>query len=225
MEETMHKIFRGTCWFLLVLFPAALFAGDAQTAAMLSGRGTVRVNGALAPSSSVVYEGDKVVTGKDASVTITSKGRTIVLPEESSLAYIGKQVRLEDGRVLIASRPGTEARLGNLTISSARGVAKFQMRNQGKTMVLAALDGSLNVSDGLHRITLPSGKAMAFADESTANGGGAGAGAGAPAPAVQGGGIPDWVILAGVGATGGTLGGLAASGVIGGGQHVSPSEP
>lgn len=87
-------------------------------------------------------------------------------------------------------------------------------------MVLAALEGSLNVSDGLHRIELPRGKMMAAAEESA----GGESAAGAPGPAVQGG-IPGWVVLAGAAAIGGTLGGLAAADVIGGQVPVSPIVP
>ena len=217
-------ILRWTCWCLLVIFPAALVAADTENVAMLSGSGTVRVNGVVVPGSSAVYAGDKVVTDKSSSVTLTSKGRSILLPEDSSLAYNGRQVRLEEGRVLITARPGTEAQLGNLTVSSARGFAKFQMRSSGSTMVLAALTGSLNVTDGVHRIALPGGQTMTAAALTQGGAIAVGAGAGTPAP-VGTAAISGWAIAGGgAAAAGGTLGGLAAAGVIGG-SPASPSQP
>src|ERR1700680_3467018 len=88
-EGFMYSVFQWTCWCLLVVFPTTLFAADVENVAMLSGSGTVQINGAISPTSSTVFAGDKVATAKGSSVTLTSKGRNIILPENSSVTYSG----------------------------------------------------------------------------------------------------------------------------------------
>jgi hypothetical protein len=128
----MRSAFKWTSWCLSVVFPMTLFASDAESVAMLSGKGTVQINGAITQTSSTVFTGDRVATAKDSSVTLTSAGRNIVLPEKSSITYGGKQVRLEYGRVLINAQPGTEAQLGNLTISPSQAGSQFEMRSSDR---------------------------------------------------------------------------------------------
>src|SRR6266571_4877649 len=144
----MRYAFLWTSWCLLGVFPVTVVAAGVDNAAMLSGSGTVRVNGVVSPQSSTVFAGDKVATEKGSSVTLTSKGRTIIMPENSSVTFGGRRVKLEYGRVTINAQPGTEAQLGNLMITPAGSDARLEMMNSGNKMVLVARAGSLNLSEG-----------------------------------------------------------------------------
>ena len=157
----MRNLFQWTCWCLLVVFPMSLYAADVENVAMLSGSGTVQINGASSPNTSTVFVGDKVATAKDSTVVLSSKGRTIILPENSSVTYGGKRVRLEYGQAFINAQPGTEAQLADLTITPAQADAKLEMmKSSGNKMVLVARAGSFNVTDGRHSLVLESGQAL-----------------------------------------------------------------
>lgn len=223
----MQKLIQWTSWCLLFVFPATMLAVNVENVAMLSASGTVRVNGAVSPQSSTVIAGDTVMTAKDSAVTLTSKGRTITLPENSSLTYNGKRVRFEYGRMLVSAQPGTEAQLGNLTISPARAGAKMTMQSSGKQLVLVAEAGSLNVTDGMHSLTLLTGQSLTTSGTEGPSRAPSGSGGGAPSPALTSG-IPGWVFgLAGLAVGAGTMGGLAATGVFssGSGRALSPTNP
>ncbi len=220
----MRKVFQWTCWCLLFMFPTSLLATDVENVAMLSGSGTVQINGTSSPRTSTVFAGDRVATAKDSSVTLTSKGRTIILPEDSSVTYGGKRVRLEYGQVFINTQPGTEAQLGNLTISPAETNAQIEMRSSGSNMVLVARAGSLSVTDGTNNWTLASGQTMMTDDPKDQIGE---ASTAAPTPTYRkrrGG----WIILGGGAAA---LGGLMAIRSSSSSTHnsstnvLSPSQP
>jgi hypothetical protein len=216
----MNRIMRMFCWTMAVVFPVSLFAGGADPA-MLKGRGVVKVNGSPVPVSYTVYGGDQITTGANASVHLLAKGTSITLPEDSSILYGGRQLEVQSGRVLLntTAASGVKARIGGLTIVPAGRNARFQMANSGEKLVLAALDGALRVTDGVHSIVLSSGKMMTSAAPQTA-GGGPGTGTGT---AASSGGIPGWVVgVLVIGVAGGVIGGLAAVGEFG---SASPSIP
>lgn len=216
----MNRMMRILCWAMVVVFPVSLLAGDAAPA-MLTSRGVVRVNGSLVPGSYTVYGGDQITTEANASVHLLARGSSITLPADSSILYGGKQLEVRSGRVLVSTTAssGVQARIGNLTVVPAGSNARFQMADSGEKLVLAALDGALRVSDGVHSIVLSSGKMMTSAAPQTA-GGGPGTGTGTTASS---GGIPGWVVgVLVIGVAGGVIGGLAAVGEFG---SASPSIP
>lgn len=213
----MCKIVRLTCWSLLLAFPMAVMAADVNVA-MLSGSGVVKVNGAAVPRSATVYSGDKVATEKDSTVVITGKSAVMVLPSDSAVVYGGKKIQMQYGRALVNAQTGTEIRLANLTITPAEPRAKVQLRS-GATLTVAALQGSVNVTDGVYHVILPAGQMMtrmASADEPAPP---------APPVATVGSAIPGWVTAAvSVGVVGGAVGGMAAAGVFSSGT-TSPTSP
>jgi hypothetical protein len=204
---------------------------------MLSGTGIVQVNGATSPRTSTVFAGDKVATAKDSTVTLTSRGRTILLPENSSVTYGGKRVKLEYGRALINAQRGTEAQLGNLIISPAQADAKLEMQTSGSNMVLMAKAGSLNVTNGSESLVLESGQTLMAAEPQDQGGAPRGT---SPTPTYRnricgfrsgdsGKRIPCgwWIVM---GAAGATFVGLAATGEFSSGSStpataLSPATP
>jgi hypothetical protein len=156
------KMIAVTCWLMMFAVPVAVMAVDMEPA-MLSAQGAVLVNGKTVPLSTPVFPGDQITTGKDANATVITKGTTIVLPAESVIKYGDKRIQMEQGRVVVVAQPGTEARLGNLTITPSLKPAKFQLYQKGTDMGLATLEGEVNVTDGVDHITLPAGEMMTHA--------------------------------------------------------------
>jgi hypothetical protein len=213
---------RLTCWVVLMSFPAAMMAAETNmNAATLYGSGAVEVNKSAVTRTSAVYAGDRVATGKDGMATLSAETMTIVLPGESAILYQGKRLEMQYGRVLVTARPGAEVRLGNLTVSPAGDSANFRLQQNGAQLLLAALSGSLNVTDGITSAVLPAGQMMAHAamggdDQEPAPPG--------PKPMTHHRGIPGWVVgTITAGAVGGVVGGLAAAGAFSG--ATSNSKP
>ena len=218
----MNRVMRFTCFVLLVVFPASMMAAETNmNAATLYGSGAVQVNKSAVTRTSAVYAGDRVATGKDGMATLNSETMTVVLPGESAILYQGKRLEMQYGRVLVTAQTGAEVRLGNLTVTPAESSANFRLQQNGAQMMLVALSGSLNVTDGVNRAVLPAGQMMARAamdqQEEPAP----------PAPKPQGnggGGVPGWVVATvSAAAVGGIVGGLAAAGTFS--SKPSPSKP
>ncbi len=220
------------CCVMLCVLPTALMSSD--QGAMLYGTGRVTVNARPVSRTAAVFAGDKIQTGGDASVTLAFQGTRVNMPANSSIVYQPNRIRMEYGRALFETKKGAGAELAGLSIRPAAASAKFQLTRTAKVIQVAALDGPLAVSDGLHTVQLSPGQEMsrlqppANPQEPPAAGGKAASTAGtttAPAPAVSGG-IPGWVIAAAVAtAAGGTVGGLAAAGTFSEENPPSPSQP
>lgn len=209
------------CWGMAFLVPMALLAADTN-AALLSGKGAVRVNGRVAPQSSVVYAGDKIETASDATVTLTTPRSVTVLAASSSIVYQGTALQMVAGHVQVKADRGVQAFLGNLKITPAEKDARFQMRVEGQTLILAALHGPLTVTDGTRTMVLAEGEMMTRRNrdpepvalwEARIP----------PAAALASAGIPSgWVIAAIAGA--GVVGGAAAVIVAPSGSHPASSQ-
>jgi hypothetical protein len=154
----MNRMMRLTSWLLLFIFPMAVMAADVN-AAMLSGSGVVKVNGAVVPTSATVYSGDKVATEKNSTATLTAKSTVMVLANDSAVLYKGKQVQMEKGRMLVTAQPGTEVYFAKLTITP-QSAAKFQVGQSGAKLAVVAFEGALNVTDGSHTTVLPPGQML-----------------------------------------------------------------
>jgi hypothetical protein len=219
---------------------------------MVWGTGAVLVNGKVVPGSLTVYAGDKIATDTDSTATLTNRYGTVTLPGDSAILYGGNNFRMQYGRALVVAQRGTQATLGNLTITPASPHARFQMRQSGTDMVLAVLEGSVLVSDGVNKTVLKqgqmisrnisqptvvassqSGNALASAMNSVNTANGAAVApppvapppdtAAPPPPDTPHAHIPGWVIgTVAAGAAGGIVGGMAAAGAF---RPASPVVP
>lgn len=162
----MTRIFSALCWVMACVFPVSLVAADSN-AAMLTAAGAVKVNGSVVPSSYTVFAGDQIATGTNASVSLLTKGASIGLPADSAITYGGRQVEITYGGVVIdaTAASGMKARIGNLSATPAGAKARFQMTSANGKLALAALDGALTVTDGVHTATLRAGQMLTSAPD------------------------------------------------------------
>jgi FecR protein len=211
------------CFWMLFALPSTMMGAD--KAAMLYGTGQVTINTNPVKHPSAVFAGDRIQTGSDSAVTLTFPGTRVSLAANSSISYQPNKVLMDYGRALLEAKKGTVAQMAGLTIAPAAAGAKFQLTETRGTVQVAALDGALAVSDGLHTVKLPAGQEMS--QDSAQGSASAAAGTTASAPtATVGGGMPGWAIGAIVaGVAGGTTGGLAAAGTFSSGNNPSPSQP
>lgn len=216
-----NTVVRAVCWVMAIIFPASLIAADASPA-MLRSAGPVKVNGNAVESSSIAYVGDRIQTGSNASATIAVKGGIVSLAGDSEVVYAGKAIQMRQGRALISTQKRLDGRLDKLTISPASTYAKFQMTRGDGKMTVAALEGSLSVTDGRDTVVLTPGNSLmrAVSDDSSQT---SSDDSEPPPPGRSRKHIPGWIWV--VGGVGGIFAGTIAAGVFDSGTPASPTRP
>ncbi len=152
-----QPLFRVLCWMMIVVFPTSTMLADSG-GAILQANGAVKINESAVNRSATVFNGDRVVTGKDSSAAITGKGTTILVAPGSLLIY-GDQVTLSAGGAHFNG--AFTVRAGAMTISPAAAKTRFEVRHEGGQVRINALEGNLSVSDGKQTTLLESGRTMA----------------------------------------------------------------
>jgi hypothetical protein len=149
---------------LLVVFPLGVFAAD--TPAMLMPQGAVNVNGNGTSHSTVVFNGDRITTG-DGSGAITVSGSTITIAPKSSAIYGNRSLQINAGGASVITTSGISGKLDNLTIVPVDSKAKYDFVRNGNTVMIAALQGQLRISDGRQQMLLDAGNAVSIADSTS----------------------------------------------------------
>ena len=193
-------------WLVLVLVASCSLALAGTNGAMLMGSGSVQVNGSPAANSFTVFPGDRIQTAASGSAVIKSGDALVSIASDSAIQYQGSSLTFERGNVLVTAPKGMSAHFGTLAISSNSGQAvKFQLTSANGVDRIAAIEGSLNITDGTHSAKLQPGYMMvrdpaAASDRNSP-------------PGVAG--IPGWLtVLIILGILGGIFGGLWAAGAF-----------
>jgi hypothetical protein len=200
---------------LCLLLPSLLLAGN-PGAAIGNFNGEVSLNGRSVPSSTAIFPGDKLVTGRTGGAYIARPGFTMLVGSESSAELLTIGARVINGSAEATLKPGTEILYADLHITAASDFAKVKIETRPDGWMIGAYSGDLKVTDASTTVTVPQGKALYAKlkaeprDKSTADTAAAASGGG--------GGHFKWYYGAIIGgaAAGGTIGGLYAAGVIGG---------
>ncbi|HEV3039167.1 MAG TPA: hypothetical protein VHA33_15420 [Candidatus Angelobacter sp.] len=146
-----------TAFLLAFLIPCLVMAGT--TGAILMGTGDVQVNGEQAAHSSTVFSGDRIQTAANGSALVKSPKGLVSIGADSLVKYQEDSVTLEHGVVALTVGKGIEAHLGNLVVSTdPEHNAKFQLLNANGVERIWAIEGSLNITDGVHMATLKAGE-------------------------------------------------------------------
>jgi len=144
---------------MMLVFPASVALADTQ-AAMLQVAGAVRVNGQLVSRSAAVFQGDRIVTGKDGATSLTAPGVSIHLAPDSQLTFEGTQVSLGAGGAQFTTAKTLSVRAGSLTIAPATAKARFDVVYLKGQIQVAAMEGSLAIRDGKQTTMLEAGKML-----------------------------------------------------------------
>jgi hypothetical protein len=193
---------------LVLLFLASCSLALAGTnGAMLMGSGSVQVNGSPAAKSFTVFPGDRIQTSTDGSAVIKSADAVVSIASDSAIQYQGNSLIFERGNVLVTAPRGMSAHFGNLAISSnPTQSVKFQLTSANGVDRIAAIDGSLSITDGAHSAKLEPGYMMVRAPVTASDDRNSPTGTA---------GIPGWVtVLIILGILGGIFGGLWAAGAF-----------
>lgn len=208
------QIFRKAVLVLALAGLSCLLVASTDGAILMSD-GPVLINGGQVSNSSTVFPGDRVQTAK-ASAVVKSTNALISIGNDSLVKYDGASITLERGIASVSIGKHMDTHLGNLLISAAPG-AKFQVMNTNGLERVAAIEGSLSVTDGTKAVTLAGGEMMTHTSKPEPD---------AP-PLNVGGRLPGWSIelMSESGIAGGVVGGMAATGNFKSSRPASPSGP
>jgi hypothetical protein len=146
------------CCLMMVAMPAALMAAETN-AAMVTAKGTYSVNGSQAKNSTVMA-GDRVETAAKSEAVIRTKKSAVVVPESSAVVYNGDRVQLASGQMMVMTKGGMAASMGDVQIKPAGAAARYEVSLTNGVQRVAALEGDLIVTNGTQTYTLSAGKQM-----------------------------------------------------------------
>ena len=156
---------------LAVIFPAATMSAETH-AAMLYTTNTVMLNGVGAERSSAVFAGDRIQTPANGAVRLTAEGSTVMVGPLSTLVYEGDSVRLGSGSTMVTTEKGMKTKVQRMQIAPAEQArTSYRVIRSGGQVMVAALHGSVNVSDGSSSKTVAEGNTTSVPDPAPQQGG------------------------------------------------------
>jgi len=174
---------------------------DTHGRALLRASGKVQVNGDAIRQITTLFSGDVIETDGDSAANVIAGGSSVLVLPGTSVKFLGTGMELTGGGMAITTSEAMTATVDDLMITPAgQNVSKFEIAEDEDTVVIAALQGNVAVSDGQQTSTVQEGQETRRKKKK--KGGGA-------VPAGSGGHVISGKTLAIVGgAAGGTLAGI-----------------
>jgi hypothetical protein len=161
LERRVPKLRALVSWTLLFCFPLVMAASDkAELAgAIMRSHGKVQINGASTPTTMALFSGDAVQTEADSVANITAEGSSVLVMPNSSVKYEGKAVSLHHGDVVVSTSKSLALKADQVTVAPAADKqAKFEVAENEDTVVIAARQGDLTVTDDEGTSTVTEGQ-------------------------------------------------------------------
>jgi ribosome-associated protein YbcJ (S4-like RNA binding protein) len=155
-----------TCWLrrllslTLILIACAGFGVEGTGArAVLQASGKVQVNGNASRRTTTLFSGDVVETDEGSAANIIAGGSSVLVMSDTALKFLGNGVELTQGGMAIATSEAMTATVDGLTITpAAQKFSKFEVAEDDDTVVIAARQGNVAVSDGQQTSTVQEGQ-------------------------------------------------------------------
>jgi hypothetical protein len=133
--------------------------GPGAPRAVLHASGKVQVNGTGSRSITTLFPGDSIQTDDDSVANIISGGSSVLVMPNASVKFLGNAVEINQGGVVIATSAGMAAEADGLTITpAAQKQSQFEVADNEDSVVVAARQGNVAVSDGQQSSTVPQGQ-------------------------------------------------------------------
>jgi hypothetical protein len=190
-----------TSLILMLSFSCAALGGDSPSTsgAVLHASGSVQVNGVGSPEITTLFSGDSIQTTEDSAANIIADGSSVLVMPNALVKFMGQEVELTEGGVSVATSGGMSVSSYGLTFTpSEHRQSKFEVVEYEDSVIVAARQGNVMVTDGQQTSTVPEGQ------ESTHKKKRKKAGAAIPA----GGGISGTTLAIVAGASGATVAGI-----------------
>jgi ferric-dicitrate binding protein FerR (iron transport regulator) len=140
---------------MAVLFPASMMMAESNSA-VLRASGPAMLNGAAISRNAAVLKGD-IVSATTGQVSLSSNGNTIDLPSNSSMKYEGSSIDLRSGHAVVTTASGMTAKVDTITVAPSSKSARYEVLKSDGKVTIAALNGSVSISDATHSALLTEG--------------------------------------------------------------------
>jgi len=155
---------------IIVTLPVATVLADVQ-GAMAYVQGKAKVNGRTLTNSAAIFPGDAIQTAAGSTVSLVSKGSSVLVPEGSSVTYREKEIILMSGSTQVRTAGDMSARVATFSVAPASGKpAMFELARRGSEVRISAVSGTLSISDGKATTLLESGQTITLAANGTPSG-------------------------------------------------------
>ncbi|MGE0405591.1 MAG: hypothetical protein AB7O65_04760, partial [Candidatus Korobacteraceae bacterium] len=121
--------------------------------------GDFALNGTSGPRASAVVPGDRIQTSDAASVSITSTGSNVLVGPNSSVVYQEGAIQFADGSAVVSTSSSMAAQVLGVRVSPSKASGSYRISRDGDKVTIAALKGSLVLSDGAETRTVSEGSA------------------------------------------------------------------
>jgi ferric-dicitrate binding protein FerR (iron transport regulator) len=143
-----------------MMLVSAAMAAPAVSTAVLRANGVVVVNEAAVSQSAPLFDADVVKTSADGVGTIAQKGSSVVLPANSSVQYSHAGVNLLAGSMVVKTTASYGAQIESISVKPAASGARFSMVEHGNYVTIAALEGSISITQGEKLLSLNAGTSV-----------------------------------------------------------------
>jgi hypothetical protein len=160
------------CWIWIMMMiafvPASLMATDSG-AGMVRPYGTAWLNGTPVAQSSTIFPGDFVQTSSASALNIQTPGSSVMVVSDSVVKFEGDAVQVDHGGVKLMTSKGMFARAGMVSATPASTAwTEFKLTHENGEILIVALKGDLQISDGTQTTTLPQGQQATQQDSDSA---------------------------------------------------------
>jgi hypothetical protein len=156
------------CWqrqltsiIVMISFSCAALGVDAPipSGALLHSSGKVQVNGASGREVTALLPGDSIQTAEDSVANITASGSSVLVLQNASITFVGPGVELTRGGISVTTSEQTPvSSYGLLFTPAERRQTKYEVVEYENSVIVAARQGDVIVSDGLQTSMVPEGQ-------------------------------------------------------------------
>ena len=126
---------------------------------MLQASGKVQVNGNASRQITTLFAGDVIRTDENSAANIIAGGSSVLVMPGASVRFLGNGMELTEGGMAIATSEAMTATVEDLIITPAgQKLSKYEIAEDEDTVVIAARQGNVAVSDGQQTSTVPEGQ-------------------------------------------------------------------
>jgi hypothetical protein len=150
-----------TSIILMLSFSCAALGEDSPRAsgALLHASGNVQVNGVASREITTLFSGDSIQTTEDSAANIIADGSSVLVMPNALVKFMGQAVELTEGGVSVATSGGMVVSSYGLTFTPAEHrQSKFEVVEYEDSVIVAARQGNVMVTDGQQTSTVPEGQ-------------------------------------------------------------------
>jgi hypothetical protein len=145
-----RSAFKKSVCLLLVVFTPVLFAQNSGVA-VLTGSGTVYLNGGQLASSNAVVAGDVIQTKENGTATVNGPGGSILIEPNSIVRFQGQSIALDRGQISVATGKSISVNARDFRITPVSSDwTQFYVTRTGGSINIVARKNDVTVNCGTY---------------------------------------------------------------------------